>query len=301
MGMKTWFTFGLLGTGVSHAAQLPPPPADAALAKVYAQAQSALESFSKGAFPHPASKASWPCSVDERQLRLWAGALGTDELDEKERRNARLMNLDAGMGASEGNLVIRELQLRPVKAHCVDGHLDGVVEYLVDYAQERRFAEFVQVGTVSKHVSLTLVDGNLDSAPPVEVALKESGRKTIWFDSATQALMKKQRTAEPEQITSVTVRVVGEKGVTASVTLARGGAAGRTYGAYLSAYAGPGRREDRLYVGSELNRVYRYKGGRLHGLQESMPLKVNGIIIVPGERHCFDEGDEIKALQCDVE
>ena len=285
----------------AHAAALPPPPAEPELAKLYAEARSELDRLSAGSFPRASSSSSWPCAVDERQLRLWAGALGADEMDDKDRRNARLMNLDAGLGAEEGKLTVRDVKVRPLKAQCAEAVLEGVVEYTVDYGAERRFDKFEQRGVLAKHVRVAMTHGVVVPDSPIHVSSLETGRKTTWFDPATQALMKKQRTAEPDQILSASVRLPGEKGLSASITMSRIGSAPPSYSAYMTLATVPGRREERLFLGEELNRVYRYKLGRLHGVQETAPIKVGDKVIMPGTKQCFDDGEEIKVARCDVE
>lgn len=288
-------------TVATAAALLPPPPAEPELAAVYAQAQDTLQKLGSAPFPRAASAAAWPCAVDERQLRLWAGALGADEMDETERRNARRRNLDVGMGANEAKLTVKEPKLKPLSAHCAQGHLDGALEYVVDSTQERKFAQFVQSGVVSTHVRLTLTGGEPDPDLPLQVMRRETGRKTLWLDPDTAALMKKQRTMEPELINSVTVGTLGERGVTAAVTMSRVTGSAPVYGVFMSLPTEPGRREERIFTGAELSRVYRMKAGRLHGVQETLPIKVNGLVVMPAENQCFDEGEEVKVVRCDVE
>lgn len=285
---------------VATAANLPPPPVEPELARVYSMARDLQRSASgSGYFSPPSAAVSWPCVVDDGLLRGWAGALGSNEMEPRLRRAFTLQNRNQGRGSKEQQVTVRDVQIRPVAAQCQDGRLSGPVEYLALWLLELRDAQMVVTSHMAGRVRVTVLDDDLAPRSLMHVATRTTGLSVEWLDPATKALMKNAR---PDPSVTVTVSVGSSDPAVPSVILTEttGSPGGGGAFAQFVLPKGDERSEMRQFQDGKLTAVGHLKAGQLHGRFETFEKKVNGIRIAPSTM-CYDAGELVKTAQCDVD
>lgn len=283
---------------MAFSATLPPPPADPALAALFADATQALGQLSTpGYFDVPGTSAEWPCAVDEHTLRAWAQALGTDETTDKDRRNYIRSLRDIGM--EDGKQVVRNVKIAPLVAQCKDGKLDGKVEYWVENFRDIHLSTLTHSTREQRRVRVTVLSGELSPTEPRFITQRDFQRVMKMNDPNIQKFLDKNGPDKSE-----THSVMGVNPDLSNVTIIDSGdraSAAATMVVYNAA-TGPGRQEGRVFMDGQLFTVMHSKDGRLHGSYETFPVQFPGSLAPPpAVKKCYENGEEIKVATCSVD
>lgn len=303
--LRTFFTVLALAactTASVHAADLPPTPQDPQLAAAFVQAQALLEKSGSGGYLDlPDNAKPWPCAVTELQLRKYAYALSDNEQDEKTRKLMGNIYRDAGMNRKDLKTTIRDARHAPVYAACKDGKLDGPLEFIIEYTRSIDMPTAISETRSRSHIRLTVSAGEPLTETPYTVTTLQLSNKTSYKDPAIQTMMEKHKPPETTVITaSYTQPVNPDAGYSAIIIETRTGLFTREWMTMLNRPTAPKRMENNTYRGASLWMVSHTKNGRNHGEYRTYPAIFNGVT-VPGTSRCYEDGDEIKTTQCDVD
>ncbi len=284
-----------------QAADLPPPPADAQLAKALVQAQALLEQArSPGYLDMPQGAQPWPCPVTELELRRYAHVLSDDEQDDpdKKARNAAYSN--AGMRSNDIKTSIKDVRYAPIAASCKNGKLDGALEFVLESTRITDMPVVVIEMRSRSRIRLMLSGGLPIMQAPMSEATLELSDKTRYKDAATQAMMDKDPSAASKTISaSYTQPVNADVGYSAVILDIQTGHSGHEWMTLLNRPTGPKSMELSHYRGSQLWMRSHTKNGRSHGEHRTYPAVFGGVT-VPGSTQCYEDGEQIKTTQCNV-
>jgi hypothetical protein len=279
-------------------ADLPPPPSDQKLAEVFSGAKALMDkSHAPGYLDMPSTVQSWPCEVPELQLRKYASALNDNEMPVKIKVAQRKSTLNAGMTSNEMKTSIRDVNFAPLVATCKDGALEGPLEFLVEYTRVIEGPASVTEIRMRVRKSMTLAAGQPVMQTPSLSASLQLSFKNTQKDPAMQAMMEKIKTPDPTT-RSATYSLQFSDDEEYSARIADLGANG--WSTVLQRPTGPKRSEVATYKGSGLLRVTPMKNGLAHGEQRTTEQKY-GTMIVPAKSDCFEEGEIIQSVKCDVQ
>jgi hypothetical protein len=286
------------------AIDLPPAPADPQLNAAMNQARAAFEKISTNGFMEmPRDNRAWPCTVSELQLRRWTGhmALADDEQDEKARKAAVKAYRASGMAAGELKTTIRDVRHVPIAANCKDNQLDGPLEFMIEYTRSIDTPTLRMESRTRTRMLLTVANGATLPAAAHPATSIQLSQKNTFKDPATEAMM--QKVKQPEigmALAAHVIPVSADTGYSAVITETRVGNGPREWMTVVSQPTGPQGMVSTSYRGSALWMVMRMKNSQMHGEMRTYPATFSGVQ-VPGTTRCYEDGEEIKTTQCNIE
>ncbi len=288
----------------AKAIDLPAPPADPKLQASLLQAKATFDRIGTAGFMDmPTEARPWPCAVSELQLRRWTGylALTDNEQEEKTRKSVTKAFRAAGMGASEMKISIQDVRHAPIVANCKDDKLDGPLEFMIEYTRTTDMATMRMETRTRARMQLTVAAGASVATAAVGSATIQLAQKNTFKDPATDALMKKS--GQPKislSLASYVIPVNADTGYSAVITETQIGNGAREWMTMLTQPTGPASVIATSFRGNALWTVSRMKNGQRHGETRTYPANFSGTL-VPGGMQCYEDGEEIKTTQCDIE
>jgi len=287
-----------------QAIELPPTPTDPRVADTFEQARVVYNrAESPGYMDMPADAKPWPCAVTELQLRRWVGymALNDTDLDEKARKANVAAFRASGMSADELKTTIRDVRHAPLVATCKDGKLDGPLEFVLEYTRVLDMSVAIMETRTRARMVMQLANGEKVATAPVTSNTLQLSSKSTYKDPAVEAMMQKTKPPQASMRMAIASAPLNEdEGYSAVITETRTGSGPIEWMTVLAQPTGPKRMETRTYRGSALWTIARIKNQRMHGEQKTFPTSFNGVP-VPGGSQCFEDGEQIKTTQCDVD
>ena len=286
------------------AIELPPPPAEPPLNVAMGQARAAFEKATRaGVMDMPGGSPVWPCTVSELQLRRWTGhlALADDEQDDKARKAAAKAYRASGMRAADMKTTIRDVRHAPIVANCKDNKLDGPLEFMIEYTRVLDTPEMRMESRTRTRMQLTVANGETLPAAPYTALSIQLSQKNTFTDASIEALMQKNR--QPAVSLTMAAHIIpvnADIGHSAVITETRVGNGPREWMTVVSQPTGPHSVISTSYRGSALWMVTRTKNSQLHGEMRTYPAVFSGVQ-VPGTTRCYEDGEEIKTTQCNIE
>jgi hypothetical protein len=217
-------------------------------------------------------------AVDAAEAKLWASI---------------------GRGMKDGSRPTEyvDVVIRPVKATCADGRIEGPFSAWVEYTMVNSGAGVEMRGRYLKHVETTLVDGQRKGVT-VERSL-QLDTSMSFKDPAVAEMMRKN----PPPKGQIAMFVWAEDDGAKSLHLMRQSMPppmGVNLLTTVNRPTGNGRWESVSYIARTKVYVTRTKSGKMHGLQEVLPHRTQGVE-VPASSTCYEDGEQIKTTQCDVQ
>lgn len=286
------------------AIDLPAPPTEPQLQSALLQAKATFDQTSTAGFMDmPKDARPWPCAVSELQLRRWTGylALADNELDEKTRKTTIKALRGVGMGTNEMHATIQDVRHAPIVASCKDDKLDGPLEFVIEYTRITDMATMRMETRTRARLKLTVAAGASVVSAAHGSATIQLAQKNTFKDPAMEAMMQKNR--QPEMgltLASQVIPVTADNGYSAVITETRVGNGPREWMTMFTQPTGPTSLVTTSYRGSALWMVSRIKNGQRHGETRTYPANFAGTM-VPGSMQCYEDGEEIKTTQCDIE
>jgi len=288
------------------AMDLPAAPDDPQSRDSLQQARVMFERTQTASFlDMPAQAQPWPCAVSELQLRRWTSpmALGDDEIDEKSSKIQAKIVRGAGMGRGEMKTSIGDVRHAPIVASCKDGKLDGVLEFVIEFTRSTDMPTMRMDMRMRTRVHVQVAAGESNPSAGQSTASIQLSQRNTFKDPATQALMQKNPAPELKLILATHSVAVGSdpsNGYSATITQTRIGNGPAEWSTLLTQPTGPTSMVTTMYVGSKVWNVTRTRNGLPHGEMKTYPIVKAGLQM-PGSTRCYENGEEIKTAQCDVQ
>lgn len=296
------FALNIFMTDIVFAASLPPPPQDTKLAEVYEQAKSLYEkSKSKSYLEMPSTPNPWPCEVTELQLRKFAGALTSEELDLKEQKKLKRIFSDMGISMKGIKEKYSDVHYAPIIASCRNGKLDGDLEFIIEYTKVSNYPDYVHKVSERKRKHITLFDGEYkNQGIETEVIMNISDEMT-FINTEVQAAAARDNSPKSKYNSTRCSELIGEDvSYTASIVELITDKKPTTVLTSLSLPTGANKMQSMSYDGSTLIDIFNFKNNVMHGEHHSYARVIEGFQI-PESIQCFENGEEIKTTKCDVE
>lgn len=294
----------LSAAGATHAALDLPQTDDAQINQWIRTAGAEVEralADPQGSFALPAEAKPWPCEVPPATLTQVFGTRipGTPQSEDEKRAWA-----DVARGTKDGFVKQtdhEDVRIWPVKAACANGKLDGEVQAWIEFTLVNDSTAMVMRTRFRKFVQVNMVAGErkgLGASRSLQLS-----SETRWRDPATQDLMNRNPPPRADSLLAAMEWVEGPRqSKSAQVQyIHTGGRAPMTTISTTVNRPLPGNRAEMLmYRGSVKIASTQFKNGRYHGLSIRYPYST-GLFNVPGGQTCYEDGEEVKTTQCNVD
>jgi hypothetical protein len=292
----------LLLSSQAHAGVELPPLDDPQFVEWAGKATADLERYladPKGTFAMPAEGKSFPCEVPPDVLsRIIGVRLPGVPPDEDLRKAMARATRGTGMKPFEFTDVV----VRPVEASCKDGKPAGVFKGWVEYTMVNTSATAIQRNRSRKYVETGFADNGERRGLVMERTISLESQ-TEWTDAAMADMMRKNPVKIPQSTMASFIYTQvnpdkSHKGLTISHTAMEGDPP--SVSTLLMFPKGPGRWLMVSYDGKQKTMEIPFRNNRMHGPQVHYARMYRGIAI-PASTVCYDEGEQIKTTNCDVE
>ena len=278
-----------------------PPVQDPQILDWAGKASAALDAYlanPQATFAMPAEGKSFPCEVPpEVMTRIVGVRLPGVAMEEPERKMwAKILRGQPGAKPMENS----DVAIRLVQAECKDGKPAGTVKGWVEYTTTMPSAAYVSSHSWRKYFEASVGPDGTRQGPFAERMLMLRSSMT-WSDPAMADLMAKNPSPEARTATFIYTLPLPDKSIK-GVTLTHVAVAGTPPTATLAVMEpeGPGRWKMVSYNGKVKEWEVPMRNGRMHGKQIQYPRTFSGVQI-PGSMICWDDGEQIKTTQCDVD
>jgi hypothetical protein len=296
LAISVVFAISLASFTAVRAADFPPDPSDPKLAEAYAAAKAELAKVTQGGGIEVPANKPWPCAVPETKLRKWTGkGIDSDAIDPAA---AKLRNQQwRALGMKPMKVTFRDVRFIPISASCKGGKLDGMVEFFVEYVETSDTETMTTEYKGQIVYKWKFLAGERDPNAPQLQTLKILPNQTVMKDPEAQAI--KVQHPSPAMV-SHSVHYNFPDGYAVTVNEMIKGGTTRDYTTSFFYPTGPKRAEMQYFRGADMVSHNRQKDGRQHGVQQRFPYLFS-TITVPGSITCFENGEEIKTTNCDVQ
>jgi hypothetical protein len=301
------YLFAVLGAALAIAtsaragAELPPLD-DPQFVEWAGKASADLERYladPKGTFTMPAEGQSFPCAVSPDVMSRIIGVHLPGAAPDEDLRKA-LARATRGTGMKPFEFT--DIVVRPVQASCKEGKPAGMFKGWVEFTILNTTAMAVQRNRMRKYVETDFAENGERRGVVVERTITLEAQ-TEWTDPAMADMMRKNPVKVPTATTASFIYVQvnpdkSHKGLTLSHTAMGGDAP--SVSTTLVLPKGPGRWLMVSYDGKQKTMEIPFRNNRMHGPQVHYARMYRGVAI-PASTVCYDEGEQIKTTNCDVE
>ena len=249
----------------------------------------------------PAQPAAWPCPVADLELRKAAGLLRPSELSLSEQRVrlATIRRLGGNVGPSDANF--QNIRSHPLRSECVGGKLEGEAEYLLLHDAVEDTPSLTIAYQLSVRVRAHFRAGLIDESRGVLLVQQVDNSRITFKNPDMQKMMEATKTPPASSRTIIAKSSLQPfQGYELSRLVTAVGSKQEVPVTTTVAPFGEGRRLHSVYRGSDKWQEYRTWAGLHHGVHQTFPIRLNGFAM-PAETKCYQDGEEIKTVQCDVE
>lgn len=265
---------------------LAPEPQDPVLGQLYAQVKQMWPQVAGGQMlAWPSSGFQWPCAVEEVKARRWIGGMAMPpELMDADQQRKYASDMRRG-GVAQHKVEVRDVKVAPIAGSCTDGQLSGPVDYMIEFTRSDQVSASAppMVATYRVRAQMVVDKGEVAMKTPRVLAQTMLSFKTVGVDG------------QPLQVPLSTFLNISTSythheyhGVLLNSTPGMG------FTTVFTQPVAPDTVEMWTYNGAQLSMSGRMRKSRQHGPQ------VMHIAGSPPQTMCFEDGEMIQAVTCDV-